>query len=185
MGKISDMSTEASAQKSRPRIWVARIGLVLLGLVAMGSTGCGYSNQSLYRDSVRTVYVDMFQTREFRRGIEFQVTEALRKEIERRTPYKNAPRNRADTLVEGEILEWREAAIAKDFVTDQARENAATLSIRFRWKDMRTGKLLVDKPNMVTTVQYVKPAHEESYEGYQQAAEQISRRIVEAMESPW
>lgn len=181
----SHSSTEASAQKSRTMNRLARTGLMLLALAGLGSTGCGYSNKSLHPDSVRTVYVDMFQTREFRRGIEFQLTEALRKEIERSTPYKNAAKNRADTLIEGEVLAWKENAIAKDFVTDRAREIIGTLDIRVRWKDLRTGKLLLDRPNMVTTVEYVRPAHEEAYEGYQQAVEQMARRIVEAMETPW
>ncbi len=185
MGKITNRSTEPAASKDRTRYWAVRMGCVALGAAVLGSTGCGYSNDSLHRDSVRTVYVEMFESREFRREIEFKLTEALRKEIERSTPYRNAPRNRADTIIEGEVLEWREASIGKDFVMNRSREIAGSLAIRYRWQDRRTGKLLVDRPNMVTTVQYVRPAGEEAYEGYQLAVEQLARRIVESMETPW
>ena len=159
-------------------------GLGLLAVAGLAG-GCGYSNESLHRTSVRTVYVEMFQSKEFRRGIEFQVTEALRKTIDRGTPYRNAAPQRADTVITGEILEWREATIGHDFITDRPRETAATLSLRFRWQDRRTGKLLVDKPLLVTTVQYVRPTGEDVYDARENAANQIARQIVAAMESPW
>jgi len=160
------------------------LAAVMIGVVTAAS-GCGYSNQPLYRSTVRTVYVDMFQSKEFRRGIEFQLTEALRKQIDRTTPYKNAPREKADTLLSGEVLEWREASIARDFVTDRPRETAATLAVRYRWQDMRTGKILVDKPMFVTTVQYVRLVGETTYDARENAANQAARKIVQSMETDW
>lgn len=180
--------THRNTWTTRGGMWTGAVGagrwLVLIagGLLA---TGCGYSNESLHRESVRTVYVDMFQSKEFRRGIEFQLTEALRKEIDRSTPYRNAPKNRADTVIEGEILEWREASVGTDPLTDRARESAGTLAVRVRWQDRRTGKLLLDNPMRVTTVQYVKLLGENSYEAYESAVNQLARKIVESMESTW
>jgi len=162
--------------------WAGRLGLLL---VASTMVGCGYSNQSLHRDSVQTVYVDMFHSKEFRRGIEFQLTEAIRKQIGRSTPYKNAERNRADTILEGEVLEWEEAAIGRSFITNRSREIAGTLRVRYRWQDVRTGRLIVDRPNAITTVQYVRPVGEEAYDGFQLAVDQMARQIVESMETPW
>jgi len=164
--------------------WVTAARLAL-AVMATGLVGCGYSNESLHRDSVRTVYVDMFQSRSFRRGIEFQLTEAIRKEIAQSTPYKNAERGKADTILEGEILDWDEAAIGKSFVTNRAREIAGTLLVRYRWQDLRTGKLLVDRPTAITTVQYVRPLGEQDFDGYQLAVDQMARQIVESMETPW
>ena len=52
-----------------------------LGCLACGLTialgGCGYSHEALQPQNIRTVYVEMFQSKEFRRGIEMQLTEAL------------------------------------------------------------------------------------------------------------
>lgn len=166
---------------SRKRTAIGLCGATLLLLV----TGCGYSAEGLYRENIRTVYVDMLQSREFRRGIEFQLTEALRKEIDRSTPYKNAPRNRADSIISGEVLEWREATLGRDFLTALPRETAATLVIRYRWQDMRTGKLLVDHPRFVTTVEYVRPVGETVYNGRDDAVNRMARRIVKSMETPW
>lgn len=165
----------------------SRFGLLGLGLllIASGAAGCGYSNESLYRDSVHTVHVEMFQSKTFRREIEFLLTEAVRKQINRSTPYKNADRAKADTILEGEVLEWDEAGIGRDFATNRPREIAGTLSVRYRWQDMRTGKLLVDRPLAITTVQYVRPTGEEDYDGFQLAVDQMARQIVESMETPW
>lgn len=147
--------------------------------------GCGFSSEPLYRKTVRTVYVDMFQSKEFRRGIEFQLTEALRKQIDRATPYKNAARPKADTILSGEVLEWRESTIGRDFVTDFPRETAATLAVRYRWQDMRTGKLLRERPRFITTVQYVRPAGETVYEAREDAANKMAGKIVDDMASDW
>ena len=161
-------------------------GLVLFcGAIAVTLSGCGYSNSSLHPQNVRTVYVEMFQSKEFRRGIEFQLTEALRKQIDSRTTYRNAPKERADTVITGEVLEWRETTLGKDFIAALPRETAATLVVRFRWQDMRTGKLLVDQPRLLTTVEYVRPVGETVYNARDEAANKLARLIVESMESAW
>jgi hypothetical protein len=162
------------------RSFVACAGMWIILL-----TGCGYSNESLHRTSVRTVFVDMFQSREFRRGIEFQLTEAVRKQIDRATPYRNAPRQKADTVLSGEVLDWREATLGKDFITNRARETAGTLVVRFRWKDMRTGRILVERPRFLTTVTYVRPTEESVFNARDDAVNRLARRIVEEMETPW
>lgn len=158
-----------------------------LALVAAGSclTGCGYSSSSLHPSGIRTVYVEMFQSREFRRDIEFELTEALRKEIDRSTPYRNAPKSRADTVLSGEILEVRQGTLGRDFLTDMPRELAATFVISYRWKDLRTGRILVENPNFVQTVDYVPPVREDFFVARQEAVNRLARRIVDTMETPW
>lgn len=163
------------------RVCIATALACAAGLTA----GCGYSSEGLYRGGINTVYVEMFQSKEFRRGIEFQLTEALQKEIARRTPYRNAPREKADTILTGEILEWREATLGRDFVAALPRETASSLMIRYRWQDMRTGKLLVDQPRLVTTVEYVRPAGETVYNAREDAAVRMARKVVDSMMTPW
>jgi hypothetical protein len=156
-----------------------------MAALALMVTGCGYSSDGLYRRNIRTVYVEMFQSKEFRRGIEFQLTEALRKQIDRMTPYKNAPKEKADTVLSGEVLEWREATLGHAPLTGQPRETAATLTIRYRWQDMRTGKLLVDQPRLLTTVEYVPPIGETAHNASADAVDRLARKIVGSMETPW
>ncbi len=164
---------------SRKAAWCFACGL----MIAAG--GCGYSSTPLQRQGIRTVYVEMFQSKEFRRGIEMQLTEALRKELDRGTPYRNAPKNRADTVLSGEIVEVRQGVLGKNFLTDMPRELAATFVISYRWKDMRTGRILVENPQFVQTVEYVPPIKETFYIASEQAVNELARRIVDSMETAW
>jgi len=176
---MTDRLSSGSASRTFTGRWL--VATLLAGLAG----GCGYSGEPLYRENIQTVYVDMFQSKEFRRGIEFQLTEALRKQIDRQTPYRNAPREKADTILSGEVLEWRESSIGHDFNTALPRETAATLAIRYRWQDMRTGKLLAEKPRLVTTVQYVRPTGETVYDAREDAVNRLARKVVAGMETPW
>jgi hypothetical protein len=160
-------------------------GWALIAVMTVLATGCGYSSKTLYPENIRSVRVEMFQSKEFRRGIEFQLTEALRKQIDRTTPYKNAPKRKADTILSGEVLEWRESTLGRDPITDRPRETAGTIAVRYRWQDLRTGKILVDQPRFVETVTYIRSTGENTYDGLEEATNKIARRIVESLERPW
>jgi hypothetical protein len=133
---------------------LAAILLVLAGSL----TGCGYKAGGPFRSDIRTVYVAMVGSKEIRRDLEFMLTEAIKKRIGSDTPYRLAPRQKADTILEAEILEERQTAFAPDFQTHQPREKALSLAVKVQWKDVRTGRLLVDQPALLQTVDYVPPA---------------------------
>ncbi|MBN1490768.1 MAG: LptE family protein [Phycisphaerae bacterium] len=167
------------------RIPTAWCGLWAAAVAVLFATGCGYSSSSLHPGGVRSVYVEMFQSKEFRRGLEMQLTEALRKELDRRTPYRNAPRNRADSVLSGEIFEVRQSGLGEDFVTGKPREMAATFITRFRWKDMRTGKILAEQDQLIQTVEYVQPVGEDFFHASEAGLNALATRIVDTMETGW
>src|SRR5205085_7235886 len=86
---------------------------------------------------IRTIAVDVFQSHEFRRGLELQLTEAVAKRIEAETPYRMASKSCADTLLTGEVKEVRQSSIGRDFRQNRPRETAATFVIAVRRKDLR------------------------------------------------
>ena len=158
--------------------------LLLVGVIGVG--GCSaYTNEPLHPTSARTIYVDMAQSREFRRGIEFSLTEALRKELDVNSPYKNAAREKADTILTAEVIEWRESTLGRNFVLDRPRETAATLVLSYRWQDMRTGKVLRDRPTFVTTVTYVRMVGESFDNAVLDIASRAARKIVLDMQDDW
>lgn len=156
-------------------------------------TGCGYTTErdaafrmeNSNKDRIRTVAVNIFESKEFRRGLELQLTEALAKRIEGETPFKLAKKERADTILTGEIREVRQATLGRDFETVTPRETAATIIIAFQWKDLRTGEVLLDRPNFVQTVDYVRPLNEDFYHASQKGIDRMAERIVEEMQSEW
>lgn len=165
--------------------------LQLCVITAATVSGCGYSTdrsavirtQNANGDKIRTVAVDVFESREFRRGLELQLTEALAKRIEAETPFKLAKKDRADTLLTGEVREVRQSTIGRDFQAVKPRETAATFVVSFQWKDLRTGEVLVDRPNFVQTVDYIRPLNEDFYHASQRAMDRLAERMIEQMET--
>jgi hypothetical protein len=167
--------------------------MVAIGvLVICGLTGgCGYTTDrtavlrtnNSRNDRIRTVAVDIFESKEFRRGLELQLAEALTKRLEAETPFKLADKKQADTLISGEIKDVRQATLGRDFTQVRPRETAATLVVSFQWKDLRTGEVLVDRPNFVQTVDYIRPLGEDFYHASQRGMNELAEKIVHAMET--
>ncbi len=160
------------------------ISATLLGS-ALLATGCGYRAGAPWRTDVRTVYVDMAGSREFRRDLEFMLTEAIKKRIGTDTPYRLADRENADTILVTEVLEERQNAIAPDFESYQPREKTLTLAVRVQWKDVRTGRLLVDLPNVLQSVDYLPPMYEQERFAQERAVDRLAQRIVAQMYEAW
>lgn len=160
-------------------------------IAALPIGGCGYSSERPFPRTdadghpIRTVAVDVFQSREFRRGLELQLTEALAKRIESETPYRIAGKANADTVLRGEVKDVRQATIGRDFRQNRPRETSATFVISMQWKDLRSGRILADRPNLMQTVDYVPPLHQDFYEASQEALDKLAERIVEQMEAEW
>lgn len=161
--------------------------LALSVFVALTTSGCGYraGAAELYRPGIRTVYVEMFTSKEFRRDLEFLLTEAVKKRIGSDTPYKLAPREKADTILKGELLEERQAAFAPDFASRLPREKQLTLAVRLEWKDLRSGDLLIDQPVLLQSVDYLTPTGETEAFGQQKAIDKLAARIVAQMYDEW
>lgn len=160
--------------------------LVALALSAMSCGGCGYSTKRPFPSGINTVYVDMLQSREFRRELEFSLTEALVKRIEMDTPYKIADKSVADTEFTGEILEVQQRVIGNQFDTDRPRELGSTIVMRYRWKDLRSGEILVERPRFVHMTSFVPPAGETFAKGVNvRGLDGMAERIVETMETGW
>ena len=164
-------------------------------LFSIGATcllaGCGYSTDrnavtrttNSKNERIRTVAVDVFESREFRRGLEIQLTEALAKRLEAESPFKLAKKERADSIITGEIREVRQSTLGRDFRTVRPRETAETVVVSFQWTDLRTGEVLLDRPNYVQTVDYVRPLGEDFYHASQRAMDRLSERIIEEMQT--
>ena len=162
-----------------------RIAAVAVVVAAVGATGCRYSTERPFRQDVQTVYVDTFQSKEFRRDLEFQLSEALVKRIEQDTPYRIGERRSADLLITGEILEVSNRSYGNEYRTDLPREIGSTVVVRFRVQNMRTGEILVERPRFVYQASYL-PSIDEPFElGMARAMDGLAEQIVETLETPW
>lgn len=150
----------------------------------------GYTTISQYRPDIKTVAVPIFRrgTYEYRRDIEFRLTEALVKQIEAQTPYKVVDKGRADTLLTGTIQSIDPQVLSFIPHTGRAREIQLRVIVDFTWQDLRgPGKVLVEKKNFRVAAEYIPeaPFSEDLFLGSEDAFNEMARRIVEQMAQPW
>jgi hypothetical protein len=166
--------------------FVSRAFVPLLAVPFLAcTTGCGYSTVRPFRTDIQTVHVEMFHSKEFRRELEFRLSEAIVKRIEMDTPYRIAPRRTADALLTGEVLSVDNRTFGDDFDLGRPREIGSTVTVRFRLQDMRTGEILVERPRFVYQTSYIPPVGETFTQGMTRALDGLAEQIVETMESPW
>jgi len=132
--------------KRTPLIRCGGLALVALALALL--PGCanwdghfclfGYTTRPLYDLGIRTVRVPIFKNFTFRRGLEFQLTEAVVREIESKTPYKVVQDCDADTELIGTIVGRSKAVINYNQLAE-TREAQTTLTVEVVWRDLRAG----------------------------------------------
>lgn len=162
-----------------------RLATILLSVAAAIASGCGYSMKRPFSTDIQSIHVEMFQSKEFRRELEFRLTEAIIKRIEMDTPYRAAPRRTADALLTGEILNVDNRTFGDDFDTDLPREIGSTIVVRFRLQDMRTGQVLAQRLRFVYQTSYIPPVGETFDQGMTRGLEGLAEKLVESLESDW
>lgn len=155
-------------------------------------SGCGYTVGNGFNPDVKTVSVPIFENDTFRRGIEVQLTEAVQKEIQKRTPYRLAKGLNADTRLTGRIVQARKDVLGEN-KNDDPRELQLSLMIVTKWENLRTGEVLAVQevplsPSAIPLTSQTEFAPEVGQSlatGTQDSIDQLARRIVNMMETPW
>ncbi len=168
----------------RTRAVLLRGGVGLL-LVAVLLSGCGYSMRRPFNSGVRTIHVEMFQNRDFRRTLEFRLTEAIVKRLEMDSGYRVTTRQNAQTVLSGELVEVHQNVLGDSYATDLPRETSATFVVSYRWKDQRTGAVLAERQRFGVTATYIRPAGETFFDGAVRGLDSVAEQLVESMESSW
>ena len=164
--------------------------LFFISVLSVCFCGCsglkGYSNESLFDEDVKSVYVEMFDSISFRRGAEYVLTDALAKQIEASTPYKIvSDRSKADTVLGGQIVGISGGAISTEYETGRALERDVVLAATVNWKNLKTGELLVDDIRVSASANYSEWQNQGFDYGTSVAANKLAKRIVELMENEW
>jgi len=101
----------------------------------------GYTTAPTYDCDIRTVYVPIFENVSFRRGLEFDLTRAVVREIEAKTPYKVVnSRENADTELVGKIVNRRKQLINVNQL-GEVRDTEIMMAVELQWRDLRAGHL--------------------------------------------
>src|SRR5258708_2726863 len=129
--------------------------LALLGVLCLVLPSCqedghfcilGYTTKPNYDPNIHTIHVPIFENNvqgdSIIRGMEFQLTEAVVREIHLKTPYRVvSPGEPADTELKGRIVNYSKAVINRNQL-NELREAENTLVVELVWRDVRTGEIL-------------------------------------------
>ncbi|MFP6750742.1 MAG: LPS assembly lipoprotein LptE [Pirellulaceae bacterium] len=179
---------------SMPITRLVRFPGLLLGLVAIsGCAGYQLGLDSLYRPDVKTVHVPIFQSDSYRRGLGEQLTEAVVKQIESRTPYKVVSASDADSRLNGAIVYQRKRVLAENSF-DEPRDLETEIVVEVSWIDRQGDALMqrvVDPAAAVLpirigqAVNFVPESGQSLATAHQEAIQKLARQIVDQMELRW
>ncbi len=159
-------------------------------LLSLSFCGCGglagYSNESLFPKNIESVRLEMFDNQTFRRGVEYELSDALAKRIEVDTPYKIVTdADRADTVIGGQIMRIEELALSVDRELGTVLESELQLRAVVHWKNIKTGELMIDHQPVSASASYSSLQMQDFKYASNLAANNLARKIVELMEESW
>lgn len=197
------------------------MSVLLLAAVTLGLSSCetdghftvlGYTTRPNYRPDIRTVRVPIFENATIRdstrQGLEFDLTRAVVREIEQKTPYKVVgPGCEADTELTGRIVTLTKRIINLDQY-NEVREAETTLTVQVVWKDLRSGDVLsrparapgtppppppepgtpappVPPVTVVSQAGFIPELGESPTTAYKRNVDRMAQQIVSMMEVPW
>lgn len=182
-------STRAQEHKNT-RLATCALTTCALVTVGLGLCGCskitGYYNSSLYPQDVSSVCLELFDAQSFRRGVEYELSDALAKRIETDTPYKIiSSRDRADTVMTGQIVSIGNSVLSIERETGRTLENEVQLRAMVNWKNLKTGELLIDNELVIAQATYSDFLHQDFNYASAVAANNLAQKIVELMQKKW
>ena len=171
------------------------VRLLSIALCLSMLTGCaGYQigTRSLYRSNVRTIHVPIIKSDSFRPELGVLLTEAVQKEIERRTPFKLTNLETADSILACRLTSDSKRVVS-EASTDEPRVVQSVITVELSWNDRRGQPLIETRflPPGETTfyfaerIDFVPEAGQSISTANQRAIERLANHIVDQMEIRW
>ena len=134
----------------------------------------------------------MFQSDSYRRDLAERITEAVCKEIEKRTNYKVVSTPNADSVLSGRLLNETKRIIV-EAPTDEPRESQIEFFVEVTWLDRqgacsrnrRRCRCPAPWSNISQTADVVPEVGQSTATGQQDVISRLAYQIVSMMETPW
>jgi hypothetical protein len=171
------------------------LALIAAALLVSGCASYRFGNATLYAPNVRTVFVPLIQSESFRMtpGLDLgeRLTEAVCKEIEKRTPFKVVGTAEADSVLTARIVADTKRMVVES-PTDQSRQVEMNLQVLVTWADrggavLATGAVPLPAASVdVGQSAMLVPEFGRSVASTQQEGiVKMAQQIVGLMEEPW
>lgn len=161
-------------------------------LTCLGCAGYQLGNASLYNSNIRTIHIPVVRNDTWRQDLGVQLTEAIQKSVELRTPYKVVASPSADSTLTCRITSQGKRTVTQTN-TDEPRDVETLVTVELTWTDRR-GNLLMENRFVpqgelafffVQGVDFVPEAGQSIGTAQLRAVEQLADQIVSQMESRW
>lgn len=185
--RAGDEARRPVARGTPKRGRAASLRVVVVLLMGWMAVGCGYTQRELFPEQYRTVAVPIFENRTGYRHVETDLSEALIKQIERRTPYKVVAPATADTILQGTITEVDQTQLSRRREGGVPEELEVRVVVSFEWKDLRpgeqAGQTLRSRSGFEAVGRYVvtRPVGEPFENAQHTAVQQLAADIVSVM----
>lgn len=158
-------------------------------------TGCaGYQMgaASLYRSDVRTIYIPIVRNDTWRPQLGVELTEAIQKTVQQRTPFRLVNDPSADSVLTCRVVDETKRVITET-ANDDPRALRAKLSVQLTWVD-RQGSVLMENRFIPTddvaflfskSVDFVPEAGQSISTAHLRAVQRLADEIVGQMEVRW
>jgi len=158
-------------------------------------SGCAayqLGNDSLYNPNIRTIYIPIVRNDTFRPIVGVQLTEAITKAVELRTPFKVIGDASADSTLSCRVTSETKQVITENG-TDDPRALDAIVNIEVTWTDRR-GNLLMENsfipPGQFSLLlsqgnHFVPEGGQSIATALQRDVERLAEQIVQQMETRW
>ena len=112
------------------------------------------------------------------------MSKAIVNQLEASSPYKVVSREYADTILEGEILDIHLRTLTTG-TGSLPQEQLYIVRLNFTWKDLRTGKILVERRRFEQSSTYFPTLGEGEFIGSQQNVEKLATSIIQELQADW
>jgi len=155
----------------------------IIALFALIS-GCGYTTKSLISRKINSIYIPIFENDTFRRGLEFDLTSALKDEIMSNTKLRILQKDSADTILTGRIINVTEGMLSSN-VEDNIVESRVTISVYIKLVDRRTGRTLVEEKDLKQSAEFIVKRGENIKTASQESLVLLAKEIIFHLEEKW
>lgn len=189
--RVQLLPARDSIRLTLARAVVGFVGMCCIGLVSACSSdpnqGYALGNGSAFDREIRTVHVPVFANTTFAKGLEFELTDAVVKEIQRVTPWKVTSSGAADTQLEATITDAELQRLSTQRESGVTQEQAVKITVSFAFRDVRTGKTIVGRDKFEASDTFVpaNPVRERLEVGENAAIQRMARDIVGELRSAW
>lgn len=165
--------------------------LLICVLAAIVGSGCGYVVGPAHDPTITSIEIPTFENDTYRRGLEQMLTEAVQKEVAKRTTMRIVRGPGAQTKLTGRIVSAQKSVLGETMF-DDPRELQLSLIIEVKWENLETGEVVkdgvpidADSAALFSQADFAPEVGQSLSTATHDAVTRTARRIVDMMEPAW